>query len=714
MLSHHLKFTDEPKENSLNYFFRPKDIIIAQEIIKGLHKDQLVVIEGKAGVGKTTLARFIAKKMQNEVTVHWLDCGGSVKFENSLKHLSRILKVPENLIDIPSIIRETKSALLELPRKVLLILDDVRINEHIRDFTKYLPINTSILITTQIENPKVLENKFYIDSYTFDEIQSFIDTTTDCQLKVTEYTALSEVIKIRWKNAEIKLPVYEVNQIAHFLNDTIVRKLHSAINTAQKKIEIIQNHLSPENISIFILKIFSFFKNEALDLVCRSLYLDADFIDLNLLNYPPKATYVNFNAFINELSHYGIVYRTENNFGDKGFTFNKLFQQKLRSKVNCNVKMILSDILSAVEFYTTKIMLGNYRAASESHKAYFHALKLIAYDNQLENSQILRLLNCVTDYQRFWRIDRSLCMVYEHEKLQKLSQDSHDYETHCSNAYFSMGLSHIAFEQTSEALQCFTRVIGMRTRLHGSGYYTLFSVYHKIGLCHFMRQEYENGIENLERAVAIMKSYKDRAGVFLAMKNEAQSVFNLMGLCCDRLGDEDRAKYFLKKSLKIRREMHNCDHHREMAESYENLAKFYARQRKLKKAVDNYKLALEHFRSYYGEVHEVVAGVNQNIGALYDRRRLYDKAVRFYAIAMDINEKIYGERRIKCAVLAETIIECESKASKFWNRVKQQATSLKERSSDSSLIRFITLRPQKSKLTFHQRCRAQPGTSGWF
>ena len=677
---------------SLNSYFRDKDIELAENIAECLQEHRMAIIEGKPGTGKTSMARYVASNIRDS-QVFFLHCGTLSKIESSIKDLARCLHVSAEITEIADQMKEIGAVMRgKSPQQYLLIFDNVCVNTLLRDLFTHLPENVKILITSLTEQPLNQPNKFTIDLYNYAETALFIAETTKCRLVADEHLILRASLTEFWNPLvnDITLPVRDVNQLAHFLNNIKVKKVPNHYSKKCTPLEIMERHINPNSIVYFVYAIFAYFKRESLEQVCRLLYLDGDFIDLDILTYPPHASHNRLlDSFLNQLQQYGVIHRTENCCGEKGISIHRSFQIAILQHLKCDLKKTFGDVLSTLEFYLGKIVMGGHPEALESRKAYQHALALRAHHNALTDPQkvLLRvhhnaltgpqktqLLSCITEYQRFWCVDAELCIEIEHEKMQRVANWDDDNADVC-DVYLSMAKSYLAFGKYADALESFKRVVAMRERKFGRGYHTIFSVLVKMAICEFKLGEYRNAVLNLETAMSILEGYRENTDVYLVMRNEMPAVYQVMGLCYDRLQSSERAKSFLKTSLKLKLIV-DANDHKEVAEMYQNLAAFYATAGKKRKAILNYEGAGRHLVAFYGEDNLKVAAVCEAMAGLYEKKRLYAKARDCFRCALRIYARMYGDRHVKCPILAQRIGECEVRAKKIWNRIKSYTSSI--------------------------------------
>ena len=86
----------------------------------------------------------------------------------------------------------------------------------------------------------------------------------------------------------------------------------------------------------------------------------------------------------------------------------------------------------------------------------------------------MRLLNCITDYQRFWSVDEQLCMELENEKRKIMPKDDREDEAHVCDAHFAMGITFLAFKRYDKAVKSFMRIVDMQEWILVNAFQTLF------------------------------------------------------------------------------------------------------------------------------------------------------------------------------------------------------------------------------------------------
>ena len=279
--------------------------------------------------------------------------------------------------------------------------------------------------------------------------------------------------------------------------------------------------------------------------------------------------------------------------------------------------------------------------------------------------------------------------------MQKIARDAEDYETQATEVYYALGRSYLAFEEIESALQCFKRLLAIRSRLHGTGSHTLFSVYHQVGMCFFKTGDFQSAVHSLEIALAIWNSYGTDKDIWKSLENEALRVYSLLGVCFDGTETREAARHYLKLSVKMSGEALRGEQHKHAADSCCNIARFYVKCGAERKAIVYLKLALAHLKIYFGDENLSVAAGYQYVGSLYEVRQLYEKAARYYEAALGAFARLYGERNARCVFLKTSIDECNAKANTLWNRVRSAASVITVRSK-KSLMSAANLDDKKS------------------
>jgi len=132
-------------------------------------------------------------------------------------------------------------------------------------------------------------------------------------------------------------------------------------------------------------------------------------------------------------------------------------------------------------------------------------------------------------------------------------------------------------------------------------------------------------------------------------KADLSFVNNELGIVNNKVGDYDKAIFFLKESIKINEELYN-DENPELAKRYNNLGTVYSNKKDYETAIEYVKKALNIDLKYYDNEHPNIADYYNNLGVIYSNKEEYDNAIYYLEKTIAIDKKHFGEKHPKIAI----------------------------------------------------------------
>ena len=151
--------------------------------------------------------------------------------------------------------------------------------------------------------------------------------------------------------------------------------------------------------------------------------------------------------------------------------------------------------------------------------------------------------------------------------------------------------------------------------------------------------------EDYEKAKQFYENFLAQEGNKNAEEEERS--YNNLGLACDKLGDNEKAIEYHKKSIEAARKIDGHKHL--LAASYQNLASAYCNVERYKNAIECYNISLEIKISIFKEDHPEIAEVYSGLGGLYYKQRDFRIAKDYHMRALEIRKNKCGMEHLSTA-----------------------------------------------------------------
>ena len=138
-------------------------------------KNQIIIVHGYGGFGKTTLALEYCNFASKETNIRWFDSYSHQVLETEYRKLSALLDINEVDEDLDFVIENTNIKLKQIDKEILFVFDNVESFDEINKFINKLPKNIKVLITTRHELKTVEYPKIELKPFEINEARQFIN-----------------------------------------------------------------------------------------------------------------------------------------------------------------------------------------------------------------------------------------------------------------------------------------------------------------------------------------------------------------------------------------------------------------------------------------------------------------------------------------------------------------------------------------------------------
>ena len=238
-----------------------------QQIEYNLNRENIVIITGRAGIGKSSCAIEYGKRYKENIPVRYFNADSATKMEQQYRKLAKEMDINVDQQADDFVIKLVNNKLASLKTKILFIFDNVDRYEDIKEYMVNMPTNVQVIITTR--NPRLIANKPHINIDEFSNKEATEYLKSSLQNRYLNDSFINQLI-----NNFGTLP-YDIKCVAAYLfdNPSVDNKMI---------IQKIGNKIKDKLFQEFIISSDQI-KQQAWIILQYAANLDPDFINIEIL-----------------------------------------------------------------------------------------------------------------------------------------------------------------------------------------------------------------------------------------------------------------------------------------------------------------------------------------------------------------------------------------------------------------------------------------------
>jgi len=543
-----------------------------QELEDSLSKNQVVVISGAGGMGKSTLAeKFGIDRKQEGWQVRWIK---GTQLEEEFFQLARDLKIPTTNLHSEEIRNLVYGGLERLPKKqILLIFDNVEDEAKIKQYLKNLPIRTKVLITSRNGNLLKGIKPIQVNGFSKEEAISYLRKALEKKENEKEVEQLVEIVQVsplRLDKVVTYLNRHPLISIEEFIIEyESIKKGRNQNAEIYPEVELLFRDLRKQS-------------PESWRLLKYLAYLDAEGVPLELINNLMGKTRIELDKYVETL---------------KGLSLMDLVIEEKQKLFRINNRIVQDE---------TK--------------------KALIEEDKTQESQILeklikeldKIFPTVNNNPEHWReateyISHAKILVEEAKKTnlplterQSLMSKVGDYNYYIKFNY-------------SEAIDCWKELLEYERKIYQGNHPVIAKALDSLGLAYANLGGGKNVQQGLEHQEA---SLKMRQALFAGNHPDVATSCNNVGLTYMQLGGEENLQKGLKfqeNALKMRQALFPGNHP-DTANSLDSIGLAYAYlggEKNIQQGLEHQEASLKMRQALFPGSHPDVAASLHNIGWTY-------------------------------------------------------------------------------------------------
>ena len=304
-----------------------------------------------------------------------------------------------------------------------------------------------------------------------------------------------------------------------------------------------------------------------------------------------------------------------------------------------------------LEYEFEKKISMEYRDLGELNEALYYGEKALALREIIPEDDTEGQFILADIYNNMGNLYSSLgdfgnALAYSEKALsicERIYADNPDHP-YIARSYNNLGVTYGDLGDNEKALEYYKKALAIRERIYEDNpdHPDIASSYNNLGVTYGDLGDNEKALEYKKKALAIIERiYADNPD-----HPDIAMSYNNLGNTYGDLGDNEKALEYYKKALVIRERIYADNlNHPSIAMSYNNLGVTYCDLGEKEKALEYYKKALAIYESIYVDNpdHPYIARSYNNLGNTYSDLGDNEKALEYYEKALAIRERIYAD-----------------------------------------------------------------------
>lgn len=561
-----------------------------QQIKKFLHDENMIIITGCAGIGKSSLAIEYGKRYKQNKIVRYFHAASKIKLDQQYQELAQELNINIEQQSTNLIMQFVNNKLSTLKTKVLFVFDNVDQYDDIKEYVVNLPTNIQTILTTR--QPMLITHKPHLVLQEFSKQEAMQYLKSSLQNKHFNETLIQEAIENTGT-----LP-YDIKCVAAYLLDNPSIDSQTDLSQLGNKFKnkLFYEFITNPNKT----------KQQAWKILQYAANLDPDFISIELINkLLPENIELSLNALkiLNSLS---LISISNNKIGQAGFRIHRNLQKNIQNTTKNHAK----HIIDTQKLLENLLEILNKSFPELTFNSNFNQQTIISLQPHIEKLLNLKIkpttengkINLADLYYKsaasyYMTININYYKALEYAKIA-LNQQYALYKInhHVANSLNIIGVIYRKIGNTQEALKYLTKGLKIRQLLYPGNHPDVANSFHTIGTAYNQHGEPQKGLKYSQMALEMNRQlYSDNS-------YEIGCDLNAVGINYLDLGNFEKSIEYFKASLKTFTEL-NPANHEKMAALQSNIAYNYNKMGRHLEALNYAQASVSIFKQLYPDGH---------------------------------------------------------------------------------------------------------------
>lgn len=643
-----------------------------QQIEQFLNQDNIVIITGQGGIGKSSCAIEYGKVLKRNQIVRYLNAESTTKIDQQYRDLAQELNIkvekqPKNVIR-----QLVNNKLNTLSTEILFIFDNIDQYDDTKEYLINLPANIKAIITTR--QPMLIANKPHIALAEFSNEEAVQYLKSSLQNRNFNKEFIHKLVK------NIGNLPYDIKCMAAYLldNPSVDNKLVTDEIGNKIKNKLFHEFIASDDPT----------KQQAWKILQYAANLDPDFISTNIIKELfPQNVELSSKALkkLESLSLISII----NAQGDQaGFKVHRNLQQNVqnsakyyfkhsikRQKLTGNLLKVLDQlfplvthtpniqrqIASSLQSHIEKLLNTEITLLAENSKinwatlhyklAKYHLIVTVNYlkafnhaklsldqmhvlyrDNHPEIANVYSIMGVVS--RKLGNIAEGL--TYSKKGLKIRQQIYLGDHADIADSLYSIGNAYNQNGELQQGLKFSQMALDMNRRLYSKPHPRVGYSLNLVGVCYIDLGNFEKSLEHFKSGLKIFTMLEpiDYEGSATLQSNIAYSY--------NELGNHVEALKYANASVEIFKKLYP-DGHPRVIYSLDDFGESLIRANNIKRGLDVLHQALNMSKKFGMEKHCATAYVLHNLGWGHLKNKDYKTALEYAEKAFNLRKEMYGK-----------------------------------------------------------------------
>jgi tetratricopeptide (TPR) repeat protein/DNA-binding CsgD family transcriptional regulator len=554
-----------------------------QQIEQVLEKNNIIVINGRAGIGKSSCAIEYGKRHKPNKLVRYFNAAFATKINQQYRELAQELNITVDQQPNNVVMQLVNNKLSSLATDILFIFDNVDQYDDIKEYLANLPTNIRVIITTRL--PQLIVSKIHIPLEEFSSEEAIQYLRNSLQNRVLNETLIHELIKNTGT-----LP-YDIKCVAAYLLD------HPSVNN-QISIDEIGNKVKDKLFQEFTVSSDKT-KQQAWKILQYVANLDPDFIGMDIIKKLfPENIELSSNA-IKKLEMLSLISIINNQNNQAGFKIHRKLQVNIQNSAknhpefSLNHQKLINHLLSVLDQLFPEITLNPNIQQQTAISLQPHVEKLLNIEIKAatEKSKInlSNLYYKLAKYYSAININYQVALKYAKTALDHRYSLYKTNHTELANAYNTIGIIYRAIGNTGKGLKYLTQGLTIRQQLYPKNHSDIADSLYNIGVAYNQHGNVQQGLRYSQMALDMNRQ------LYSGNHYEIGCALNAVGINYLDLGDFEKSLEYFTESLNTFIELEPVNYEKvaalqgNIAYNYNKLANHLEAIKYAKKSVDTFK-----------------------------------------------------------------------------------------------------------------------------
>lgn len=634
------------------------------QINRALHRDNIVVISGQGGAGKSTLAIEYVKKHKQNKLVRFFYAESKTKLDQQYRELAQELSIKVDGQPAPLIMQLINNNLANMNAKTLFVFDNVDNYDEIKEYLVNLPKNSKAIITTRKPTSIINKPHIVLEDFTIKEAEEYLDTSL--QKKFFNKAVIQKLIE------SVGTLPYDIKCLTAYLID-------SPFIDSKTEPKQIANKIKNNLFNEFIISLDQN-KQQTWKILQYIANLDPDFINIKIIEQLFCEDIERSYIALKNLSSLSLITIMNNKNGEAGVKIHRNLQKNILNSIknypnhSLDNKKLTANLLTTLNKLFPEIKRTQDQSWEFASSLHSHLEKLLSYPDlkkwrKSHQATLANLYYKLAQYYLRVSINYQLALNYATIALELrqglIAGDKHEL----ANVFNIVGIIYRRLGRVQEGLQFSQKSLQLRQVLYKFNSPDVADSLYNVGMAYKQLGDPKQGLKYLQMSLDLNRQ------LYPNNNDEVANSLNSAGMCHLDLGNFTTSIEYIKLGLKILTEQYPERHDR-IAELQTNLAYNYNKLGNHEEALKHSRSSVERLYLSYPDAHPVAIYSLNDLGESLIRTNNIQQGIDVLHRALDLNKQFGMEQHFSAAWILHDLGWGYYKKGKYKTALKYAEKSL--------------------------------------